>query len=125
MYLFFDMCEMTLKEKLMEGPLPEKVVNRYFYDIISGLVEIHTFDIMHRDLKPENILIDRNGTLKLADFGLSRLIEPENSIQLTMQVGSYAFRTPETFLNKHYDKRSDVWSAGIILYTMLTGKLCR
>lgn len=124
-YLFFDICEKTLKDKLMDGPLSEQVVKAYLREIMSGLVEIHSKGIIHRDLKPDNILVDRNGVLKLADFGLSRVMEVEGSLKLTMQVGSYAYRAPETFLNKPYDNRSDVWSAGIILYIMLTGKLCR
>lgn len=70
---------------------------------MAGLVEIHSKDIIHRDLKPDNILIDRHGVLKLADFGLSRMMEVEGSLQLTMQVGSYAYRSPETFLNQKYD----------------------
>jgi serine/threonine protein kinase len=80
MYLFFDICEKSLKDKLMDGPLPEKTVKAYLRDIMTGLVEIHSKGIIHRDLKPDNILIDRYGVLKLADFGLSRVIEVEGSV---------------------------------------------
>jgi serine/threonine protein kinase len=63
--------------------------------------------------------------MKLTDFGLSRQINLEGSLKMTIKVGNYAYHAPETFTSAVYDQRSDVWGAGLILYQMLTGQLCR
>lgn len=83
--------------KLVKGLLKEETVKSYFHDIMAGLVEIHSAGVIHRDLKPQNILFDSKGTLKLTDFGLSRQINKEGSIKLTIKVGNYAYHAPETF----------------------------
>ena len=71
--------------------------------------------MIHRDLKPDNILIDKQGSIKIADFGLSRMFESSNGLQMTSGVGTFIYQAPEV-ANHEYDQRCDVWSAGLILY---------
>lgn len=81
----------------------------------------HELNIVHRDLKPENVLIDKelNNTLKIIDFGTS--IEVQDGENLTNTHGTSYYIAPEV-LNKKYNKKCDVWSVGVILYILLSGK---
>jgi calcium-dependent protein kinase len=81
----------------------------------------HDLNVVHRDLKPENVLIDKelNNTLKIIDFGTS--IEIQENETLTNTHGTSYYIAPEV-LNKKYNKKCDVWSVGVILYILLSGK---
>jgi len=90
--------------------------------MIAGLSYCHRFNICHRDLKPENILMDRQGNIKIVDFGMAAL-QPANK-WLTTSCGSPHYASPEVIQAKNYrGDRADIWSSGIILYAMLTGTL--
>lgn len=104
------------------GKLNEKDAVKYFRMIINGVVYCHKFNICHRDLKPENILLDKNGNIKIADFGMAAL-ETEQKL-LETSCGSPHYASPEIVTGKNYHgSPSDIWSCGIILFALLTGHL--
>jgi serine/threonine protein kinase len=106
----------------MEGLFPEGRARALFRQIAEAVRFIHDKDIAHRDLKPANILLDAQFTPKLADFGLCSL--SKSNKLLKTPCGSPLFAPPEIIMNQSYDgKTADIWSLGIVLYTMVTGTL--
>lgn len=102
--------------------LSEDEARIFFRQILCGLAYIHSMDVAHRDLKPENILIDENGRAKISDFGLSKYVGSNGMVSTAC--GSPVYVSPEVISGKPYDpKKSDMWSAGIIFYAMVTGQL--
>ena len=102
--------------------LSEQESSFYFFQLISGIDFIHSQGIVHRDLKPENILITKNKILKIIDFGLSNYFSKGNL--LSTLCGSPSYTAPEVILGNKYDGfASDIWTIGIILYTMICGHL--
>mmetsp|Transcript_8981 Transcript_8981/g.6320 ORF Transcript_8981/g.6320 Transcript_8981/m.6320 type:complete len:87 (+) Transcript_8981:658-918(+) len=83
---------------------------------------MHKRNIVHRDLKPENIMcqLDDSFTVKLTDFGFASYIDPDKKTKLFC--GSPLFIAPEIILGKRYDYKVDIWSIGVILYLLLSGK---
>jgi serine/threonine protein kinase len=105
------------------GPLEEERACRYFCELISALDYLHnTKFIAHRDVKAENVMIDRNDTIRLIDFGLSRAFT-KGSPNLSTTCGSPAYAAPEVIRGMPYTKACDIWSAGILLYAMVAGRL--
>jgi len=101
--------------------LSEKEAQRCFRQIVSALQYCHERGVLHRDVKPKNILVDIDGTLKLIDFGMSNWIE-EGKLRSTF-CGTPAFASPEIILGiKYTGPQVDVWSTGVVLYLMVTGK---
>jgi len=105
------------------GGLPIDQSLDYFYQLVTGLDYCHSHFVYHRDLKPENLLLSANHkVLKIADFGLAAF-EPELSMCKT-SCGSPHYASPEIIAGKKYDgSLSDVWSCGVILYSLVTGRL--
>ena len=102
------------------GKLQEPVAKFIFKQIILALKFIHENNIVHRDIKLDNILIDLDNNIKICDFGVSRIIN-KGDIMLE-QCGTPAYIAPEILLNKGYEGfKVDVWSAGVVLYAMLSG----
>jgi beta-lactam-binding protein with PASTA domain len=87
--------------------------------VVEGLAEAHDAGMIHRDVKPENVLLADNGSIKIADFGLARAVS--TSTNTGTLVGTVAYLAPELVTGTGADERSDVYSAGIMLYEMLTG----
>ncbi|HLE56022.1 MAG TPA: serine/threonine-protein kinase, partial [Rhodothermia bacterium] len=83
----------------------------------------HEEGIIHRDIKPQNLLLDSSGTLKVSDFGVARLAQRGNTLtRAGMVVGTPAYMAPEQLLEEGADARSDLYSAGVVLYECLTGR---
>ena len=123
----------TLRERLEAGPLPVRRAIEYALGIAQGLAAAHEKGIVHRDLKPENVFITRDGRVKVLDFGLAKLLRPEESHQTAvtltspvtlpgMVMGTVGYMSPEQVRGDPTDARSDIFSFGAMLYEMLTGK---
>ncbi len=91
--------------------------------ICSGLREAHAQGVAHRDLKPENLMIDRNGNIKIMDFGVARVFAGNASTTLGMLVGTPSYMAPEQVEGREIDQRTDIYAFGLILYEMLTGRV--
>lgn len=99
-------------------PLPQIV--RVMEQLLGALAYAHEAGIVHRDVKPSNVFVLRDGSIKMVDFGLAR-IEASNLTETGTLLGTPAYMSPEQFLGLPVDARSDLFSAGVILYQMLTG----
>lgn len=104
------------------GPLQEQEAVKYFRQIVLGTAYCHALGICHRDLKPENLLLDASLNVKLADFGMAAL--ESNGKLLETSCGSPHYAAPEIVSGlKYHGAASDVWSCGVILFALLTGRL--
>src|SRR5262245_47900709 len=114
----------TLRARMRRGPMPVKDVLTIGRQIASGLARAHERGIVHRDVKPANIFLTSEGTVKVLDFGIARLVD-ETQLQMTRAgttLGTVAYMSPEQARGEPVDRRADVWAIGVILYEMLTGK---
>ena len=121
--LVFEFIDSDL-EKYIErvDSLSPMLIKSYMYQLADGLNYCHSLGVLHRDLKPANILIDEKGTLKIADFGLSRKIGL-NIRPYTQEILTLWYRSPENSLGtKFYSYPVDIWSVGCIFAEMLTMK---
>lgn len=113
----------SLSDLLVDGPLPLDRAAEIFGQVARGLAYAHSKGIIHRDLKPSNILLDDAGNAYLTDFGLAKWVE--NSAMLTKTgsiVGTPAYMSPEQLRGDPIDHRADIYSMGIVLYHMVTGR---
>jgi len=90
--------------------------------ICHGLIEAHRLGIVHRDLKPQNVMIDEDGDVRIMDFGIASSIETKGATLPGMMIGTPEYMSPEQIDGSEVDARSDIYSLGIIIYELLTGK---
>jgi len=125
-YMVMEWCEgRLLRQILNDGPMPEERAIRIAVEVLEALDYIHANGVVHRDLKPENIMVGDDGSVKLIDFGIAgdaaaRRLTYAN---FTATIGTPNYISPEQVKGQRGDGRSDIYSMGIILYEMLTGKL--
>jgi eukaryotic-like serine/threonine-protein kinase len=118
----------TLGERLSKGSLPDKEWIAVSLQIAAALEEAHEHGIVHQDLKPGNIMVTPKGQVKVLDFGLARLLEPDSGAEVTATLtqtdgaGTLPYMSPEQLQGNPVDGRTDIFSAGAVLYEMSTGQ---
>uniref|UniRef100_A0A8C2JN62 mitogen-activated protein kinase n=1 Tax=Cyprinus carpio TaxID=7962 RepID=A0A8C2JN62_CYPCA len=101
-------------------PLSSDHVKVFLYQILRGLKYLHSAGILHRDIKPGNLLVNSNCVLKICDFGLARVEEPDESRHMTQEVVTQYYRAPEILMgSRHYSNAIDIWSVGCIFAELL------
>ncbi|MET1020936.1 MAG: PASTA domain-containing protein [Arthrobacter sp.] len=111
----------TLRDVLKDkGALSPRLALALIDPVVEGLGAAHEAGLIHRDIKPENVLIADDGRIKLGDFGLARAISTSTSTGAL--IGTVAYLSPELVLGRQADARSDIYSVGIMLYEMITGR---
>ena len=128
MYLILDLCEESLEEHVKSKPIEylTQYGPRMIKQIFSGLEFLHGHNILHRDLKPLNVLVDITGGMRLADFGLSRVLDDDQTTFYTFAKGTKNWMPPEVIEagnvddRGRYKKKSDVYVAGMIAFFILT-----
>jgi serine/threonine protein kinase len=113
----------TLAARLAQGPMAVEEALDTGIQIALGLGEAHRKGIVHRDIKTANILLTTKGQVKITDFGLAYLADRSRLTQSGTTLGTPAYMSPELAQGVTTDRRSDIWSLGVVLYEMLTGRL--
>ncbi|MEM7586670.1 MAG: protein kinase [Acidobacteriota bacterium] len=113
----------SLKDRLAAGPIELEQALGWVRQLVAGLGAAHRRDIVHRDIKPANLLLDEHGTLKICDFGIAKLLGATDLTRTGAPLGTPAYKSPEQTQNEPVDHRTDLWSAAVVLFELLTG--CR
>lgn len=106
-----------------EAPMDYRRALQIIKEVASALSLAHKNDIIHRDIKPHNIMITNEGTAKLGDFGIAKAVSDSTITETSKIIGSVHYFSPEQARGAYVDERSDIYSLGIVLYEMLTGKV--
>lgn len=113
---------MDLKQYIRENhPIPYQKAIDIMEQILDGIAYAHKNDVIHRDIKPHNILIDKNGNVKITDFGIAVALSQNSITQTNSLLGSVQYISPEQARGNVVTKQSDIYSLGIVLYELLTG----
>ena len=124
-YIVMEYIEgITLKEFIeREGSLRWKDAVYFTIQILKGLQHAHDKGIVHRDVKPQNIMVLSDGTIKVTDFGIARFSRSDQRTITDKAIGSVHYISPEQARGEKTDEKTDIYSVGVMLYEMLTGKL--
>ncbi|MGO9366279.1 MAG: protein kinase domain-containing protein, partial [Terriglobales bacterium] len=115
--------------RLGSGPLAQKEILRLGFQLADGLASAHEHGVIHRDLKPANMRLTHDNRLKILDFGLAQFVRQEVDMGITASfseskevAGTLPYMAPEQLRGEQTDQRSDLWSAGVVLYELATGR---
>ena len=125
-YIVMELIDgLTLKQYIQKknGTLHWREALYFTTQIIRALGHAHSRGIIHRDIKPQNIMVLRDGSVKVADFGIARVMSAAQATMTQEALGSVHYISPEQARGSHIDARADIYSAGVVLYEMLTGRL--
>jgi serine/threonine-protein kinase len=123
-YLVLEYVDGTpLNEPLKTGPMDPHQVRDLVGQLCEGLQAAHDSGIIHGDIKPSNLILDRKGHLRILDFGVSRLLDSPVTVADSSLSGTIRYMAPEVLTGRTPDTRSDLFSMGVLLYEMLSGKL--
>ncbi len=125
-YIVMELIDgITLKQYMQKkgAPLNWREALHFITQIVRALSHAHSRGIIHRDIKPHNIMVLRDGSVKVSDFGIARITSAHQSTLTQEALGSVHYISPEQARGSHIDARSDIYSAGVVLYEMVTGRL--
>ena len=124
-YIVMELLEGdTLKDEIeKKGKLPSDVVLKYASQIASALEAAHNSKIVHRDIKPQNIVLTSNNIAKVTDFGIAKMSSKDTITSASSTMGSVHYFSPEHAKGCYTDEKSDIYSLGVVMYEMATGKL--
>lgn len=125
-YIVMELIDgITLKQYMQKkgNKLNWREALHFITQIIKALGHAHSRGIIHRDIKPHNVMVLRDGSVKVADFGIARVMSGGHSTLTQEALGSVHYISPEQARGSHIDARSDIYSAGVVLYEMITGRL--
>jgi serine/threonine-protein kinase len=112
----------TLRDRIARGPLPVSDALVIAIQIAEGLQAAHVRGVVHRDVKPANVILTADGAVKIVDFGLATLVGRARLTRTGTTVGTAVYMSPEQAQGHPVDRRTDLWSLGIVLHEMLTGR---
>jgi tetratricopeptide (TPR) repeat protein len=112
----------SLREKIARGPLKLEEALDIAAQVALGLAKAHEHGIVHRDIKPANILMTDDGRAQIVDFGLAKLAHEPGLTRMGSTTGTIAYMSPEQTRGEDVDSRTDIWSLGVVLYEMVTGR---
>ena len=124
-YIVMELIDgITLKEYLQKkGHLTWQETVYFALQIAKALEHAHNRGIIHRDIKPQNIMVLRDGTVKVADFGIAHQVSKQQTYNKGEAIGSVHYISPEQAKGSRIDNRADIYSLGVVMYEMLTGRL--
>jgi serine/threonine protein kinase/Tol biopolymer transport system component len=123
LFIAMALCEgETLRDRMSRGPLRVEEAVEIAQQIAAGLVRAHERGIVHRDVKPSNVMLSPRGQVKLVDFGIAQLADQSRLTLAGTAMGTAGYMSPEQLDGEPVDPRTDVWSLGVVIHEMVTGR---
>jgi serine/threonine protein kinase len=118
-YIFMEYCRGKELFELLQLHLDIKIITRVIYQLLLAIKHLQKYKIVHADIKLENIVIDNNYSIKLIDFGLSKVITTGRSRRLSNHIGTIGYVSPEVMVDNYININTDIWSAGVLMFILL------